>query len=65
MPGYRSLPSIGRIAVDVMSLSVPVEHAPGLFQLANQDPPFHTSNSTGSRRAVSGAGDRSCVIISS
>ena len=39
--------------------------ATGLFQLADKHSPLHTSNSSGSRWAVAGAGDRSWVTISS
>ena len=40
VPRYRSLPSIGRIAVDVVPLAMPVEHTPCRFQLADQRPRF-------------------------
>jgi hypothetical protein len=63
MPGHRYLLSIGRIAVDIATLAVPAEHAPGGRQLADKCSPLHTSNSTGSRWALDGAGRRSWVTI--
>ena len=49
---YRSPPSLGRIAVDIVPLAMPVEYTPGLLRLADQLSPLHASNSTGSRSAV-------------
>jgi len=59
VPGYRRLLSIGWVAVDIVPLSVSMEHAAGRFQLADQCLPLHISNFTGRLRAVAGAGGRS------
>ena len=49
VPRHRGLTAVGRVPVNVVTLAVPVEHAPRRHQRADQRAPLHTSRSTGSR----------------
>src|SRR5262245_1687395 len=59
VPGDRCLAAVGRVPINVVPLAVPMEHATGLLQLANEISAPHTSNSTSCRSAAGGAAERS------
>lgn len=65
MTRHWSLPPVGRVAVDIMSITVTHEFTAGLLQFTDERLPLHTSSSTGCCWAVFGAGERSWVTIKS
>ena len=65
MPRNWSLAPIGGVTENIVSLAMSLKHASGSLELADELTPLHTSNSTASRWAAFGAGDRSCVTINS